>query len=106
MCDTHKKRSQTQQKSIPFQADDDKLMKASSFSTWKHTINIETNTFDWGKMQKHPCTMRWVRVKELQVVKINPESLTTACVIMKSWFCHIKPQNLILSQYDFNILST
>lgn len=29
------------------------------------------------------------------MVKINPESLSTACLITRSWFYHIKPHNLI-----------
>lgn len=45
-------------------------------------------------MQKRPCTVHLVHVKESHVVKINPEFLTAACLIMKSWFRHVKPQNI------------
>lgn len=41
--------------------------------------------------------MHLVHVKEPHVVKINPESLTAACLIMKSWFRHVKPQNIFWS---------
>lgn len=51
--------------------------------------------FDGRELQKHPCTMHLVHVTEPQVVKINPESPSTTCLIIGWWFWHLKPHNYL-----------
>lgn len=56
-------------------------------SRWPH--------FDGGEIRNLCAQVHKVHTKEPQSIKIYPESPTTACLIIRLWFWHIKPPNLI-----------
>lgn len=51
-------------------------------------------------MEKYPCPVHWGHVKDPLVVKINQDSPITACLIIESWFWHIKTQSSI---HDYSL---
>lgn len=68
-------------------------------SAW-YRISAAAAAFRWARNAKHPCTVHWAHVKEPKVIKINWESgPITACLVIMSWFWHVKPQNFIFSSY-------
>lgn len=63
----------------------------------RYQIPAAVAAFRWPRNAKRLK----VHLKESQVVEINPESLTTACVIIRSWFRNVKPQTF----FEMSVLS-
>lgn len=58
--------------------------------------------FGGDEMQSRPCAVHRGHVKDPLAVKANPKSPTTASLVIKSWFSHIKPQHSVQLWYEVN----